>query len=142
MSFTWRYVVRPDGAFCRIGNLDGSLDNVGDEELARLHPVRDEDKQPARPCSRCDGDVLLHWHGPLMTGEWMELCPACDAHRPAARAFIHWYRDADRDPKKLPSLFEDWETETMHAQGWARTPQPDAPPSPPAPLSLVPRGQG
>ncbi|MDI6521702.1 DUF6300 family protein [Streptomyces coelicoflavus] len=124
MLFTWRYVVRPDGSFCRIGNLDGSLDHVPDEELARLRPARDEDEQPVRPCSRCGTDLLLHWHGPLMTGIGMELCPACDAHRPAARAFIRWYRD----PKALPQLFEDWETETMHAHGWARAPQPDAPP--------------
>ncbi|WP_329332749.1 hypothetical protein OG252_00310 [Streptomyces sp. NBC_01352] len=39
MSFTWRYVVRPDGSFCRVGNLDCSLGNVSDEELARLHPA-------------------------------------------------------------------------------------------------------
>ncbi|MEW2290227.1 DUF6300 family protein [Streptomyces sp. NPDC047841] len=105
MSFTRRYVVRPDGSFCRIGNLDGSLDNVPDEELARLHPERDEDEQPARPCSRCGTELLLHWHGPPMTDVWMELCPACDAHRPAARAFIQWHRDPDRDPKALPKLF-------------------------------------
>ncbi|MFE1444392.1 DUF6300 family protein [Streptomyces sp. NPDC058739] len=37
------------------------------------------------------------------TGGAMELCPACDARRPAARAFIQWHRDADRDPKALPS---------------------------------------
>ncbi|MFJ2736034.1 hypothetical protein [Streptomyces sp. NPDC087317] len=60
MSFTWRYVVRPDGSFCRIGNLDGSLDNVPDEELARLHPEWDEDEQPTRPCSRCGTELLLH----------------------------------------------------------------------------------
>ncbi|GAB2768714.1 hypothetical protein [Streptomyces bullii] len=35
MSFTWRYVVRPDGSFIRFGNLNGSLDNVSDKELAR-----------------------------------------------------------------------------------------------------------
>ncbi|MET9518265.1 hypothetical protein [Streptomyces sp. NPDC002994] len=40
MSFTWRYVVRPDGSFRRVGNLDGSLDNVSDEELARLSAFR------------------------------------------------------------------------------------------------------
>ncbi|MFE6904022.1 DUF6300 family protein [Streptomyces sp. NPDC057717] len=97
---------------------------------------------PDRPCSRCGGDLLLHWHGPLMTGVWMELCPACDVHRPAARAFIQWYRDADRDPTALPQLFEHWEAETMHAHGWSRAPQPEAPPSPPAHLRLVPRGQG
>lgn len=137
MSFTWRYVVRPDGSFCRISNINGSLDHVSDEELARLHPARDEDEQPARPCSRCGTELLLHWHGPLMTGVLMELCPACDAHRPAARAFIQWHRDADRDPKALPGLFEDWETETMHAHGWARAPQPSASPGPPARLRLV-----
>ncbi|MCX4706971.1 DUF6300 family protein [Streptomyces sp. NBC_01373] len=142
MSFTWRYVVRPDGSFCRVGNLDCSLGNVSDEELARLHPDRDDDEQPARPCTRCGGALLLHWHGPLMTRVWMELCPACDARRPAARAFIQWHRDAARDPKALPQLFEDWETETMHTHGWARAPQPEPPASLPPHLSLVPRGEG
>ncbi|MFI1035985.1 DUF6300 family protein [Streptomyces sp. NPDC020951] len=46
----------------------------------------------------------------LGTEVWRELCPACDARRPAARAFIHWHRDVDGD-------FEGWETETMHAHG-------------------------
>ncbi|MCX5256729.1 hypothetical protein OOK27_21760 [Streptomyces canus] len=54
MSFTWRYLVRPDGDFCRIANLDGSLDCVSDEELARLRPAdRDDEDQPERLCSRC-----------------------------------------------------------------------------------------
>ncbi|MFI0813455.1 DUF6300 family protein [Streptomyces echinatus] len=141
MSFTWRYVVRPDGEFCRIGNLDGSLDNTSDDELARLYPVRDGDAQKSRPCSRCGTELLLHWHGPLMTGVWMELCPACDAHRPAARTFIAWYRDPDRDPKALPALFEGWETETMLAHGWSRTPPSTPAPSPRPRLSLVPHGQ-
>ncbi|MEU0002164.1 DUF6300 family protein [Streptomyces microflavus] len=144
MSFTWRYVVRPNGSFSRVGNLNGSLDNVSDEELARLG--QGDDEQPERPCSRCGTLLLLDWHGPLMTGVWMELCPACDAGRPAARAFIQWHRDTDRDPKALPQLFEDWETETMHAKGWVRAPQPDAQPAAgpgsPAPLRLVPRGHG
>lgn len=77
-----------------------------------------------------------------MTRVWMELCPACDARRPAARAFIQWHRDAARDPKALPQLFEDWETETMHTHGWARAPQPEPPASLPPHLSLVPRGEG
>ncbi|GAA5215892.1 hypothetical protein GCM10023323_66740 [Streptomyces thinghirensis] len=34
MSSTWRYVVRPDCSFYRVGNLDGSLDDVSDQELA------------------------------------------------------------------------------------------------------------
>lgn len=38
MSFTWRYVLHDDGSFCRIGNIDGSLDKVSDEELAQLPP--------------------------------------------------------------------------------------------------------
>ncbi|MFI1076259.1 DUF6300 family protein [Streptomyces puniciscabiei] len=104
----------------------------------RAPPERDEDEQPAWPCSRCGTELLLHWHGALMTGVWMELCPACDAHRPAARAFIQWHRD----PKALPKLFEDWESETMHAHGWARAPQPEGPPSPPVPLRLVSRRRG
>ncbi|MFG2472237.1 DUF6300 family protein [Streptomyces canus] len=70
-----------------IANLDGSLDCVSEEELARLHPSdRDDEEQTERPCSRCGGDLLLHWHGPFMTGVWMELCPACDARCPAASA--------------------------------------------------------
>ncbi|MGW1041048.1 DUF6300 family protein [Streptomyces sp. NPDC002547] len=72
----------------------------------------------------------------------MELCPACDAHRPAARAFIRWHRDADRDPAALPQLFEDWETETMHAHGWVRAQPSEAPASLPAPTWLTPRGEG
>ncbi|MFE4631392.1 DUF6300 family protein [Streptomyces mirabilis] len=143
MSFTWRYLVRSDGSFSRIGNLNGSLDDISDEGLTRLHPAdRDEEEEQARLCSRCGGDLLLYWHGPLMTGVWMELCPACDAHRPAACAFIRWYRDSDRGPKVLPQLFEDWETETMHAHGWARAAQHEAPVCPPAPPGLTPRGRG
>jgi hypothetical protein len=70
-----------------------------------------------------------------MTGVWMELCPACDARRPAARAFIQWHHGPDRVPNALPKLFEDWETETTHAHGWARaaarsTTQPTGPSAP------------
>ncbi|MFI8194515.1 DUF6300 family protein [Streptomyces sp. NPDC085946] len=142
MSFTWRYVVRPDGSFCRIGNINNSLDHISDEELARLHPTsQHEDEQQAQLCSRCGGDLLLHWYDPLMTGVWMELCPACDAHRPAARAFIQWHRDTDRDPRSLTELFEAWETETMHAHGWVHAPQPRPaqPTSPPAPRTALRR---
>ncbi|MGA5442448.1 DUF6300 family protein [Streptomyces griseoincarnatus] len=142
MSFTWRYLVRPDGSFSRFGNVNGGLDNVSDDELAQLRPGKPDDEERTRPCSLCGGDLLLYWHGPLATGVWMELCPACDAHRPAARAFIRWYRDADRDPADLPQLFEDWETETMHAHGWVRAQPPEAPASPPAPTWLTPRGEG
>ncbi|MFF9627256.1 DUF6300 family protein [Streptomyces griseosporeus] len=105
----------------------------------------DDDQALARLALRracCGTELLLHWHGPLMTGVWMELCPACDARRPAARAFIQWHRDPERDPKALPKLFEDWETETMHAPGWTRAPRPEAPPSSPTHLRLVPRGSG
>ncbi|MFD8421819.1 DUF6300 family protein [Streptomyces sp. NPDC059466] len=140
MALTWRYVVQPDGDFCRIANIDGSLDNTSDEELARLWSGRDEDEQQNRPCSRCGSTLQLQWNGPLMTGVWMELCAACDAYRPAARAFIHWYRDLDRDPKALPGIFEDWETETMHAHGWAQAPQPEASPGARPHLRLVSRG--
>ncbi|MFC6849933.1 DUF6300 family protein [Streptomyces caelestis] len=76
-----------------------------------------------RPCSRCGGDLLLQRNGPWGTGVWMKLCPACDADRPAAGAFIRWHRNPDRDPKALPKLFEEWETETMYAHGWSRAAQ-------------------
>ncbi|MFH9065655.1 DUF6300 family protein [Streptomyces coeruleorubidus] len=89
-----------------------------------LRPISDRDERPLRPCSRCGGDLLLQWTGPWGTGVWMELCPACDADRPAAGAFIRWHRNPDRDPKALPKLFEDCETETMHAHGWSRAAQP------------------
>lgn len=114
-----------------MGNLDGSLDNFTDEELARLHPDREDEESLTRPCFRCGGDFLLYWHGPLGTRVWMELCPACDAGRPAVRAFVRWYRDTDRYPQALPRLFEDWET--MHSHGWARVERPAAPASPTRP---------
>ncbi|MGX1887386.1 DUF6300 family protein [Streptomyces sp. NPDC055287] len=122
MSLTWRYHLRPDGSFSRSANIDGALDSVTDEQFARMDLGREGEEQPKRPCSRCLGDLLLHWHGPLITGEWMELCPACDADRPAARAFIRWYLAPQRTAEKLPQLFEDWETETMQAKGWVRIP--------------------
>ncbi|MFK0112078.1 DUF6300 family protein [Streptomyces sp. NPDC091217] len=104
---------------------------LSDEDLTRLRSHgRDDKEKTARPCSRCGTELLLYWHGPLGTAVWMELCPACDEHRPAARALTHWLRDANRDPAVLPQLFEDWETETMHAHGWARAQEPEAPPSP------------
>jgi hypothetical protein len=98
--------------------------------------------QPSRAsdlaCSRCKGDLLLQWNGLWGTGVWMELCPACDA--PAACAFIQWHRDPD--PKALPKLFEDWETETMHTHGWVRAEEPEAPACPPAPPGPTSRGRG
>ncbi|MFE7076479.1 hypothetical protein ACFU96_40970 [Streptomyces sp. NPDC057620] len=65
-----------------------------------------------------------------------------NGHKPAARAFIEWHRDPGRDPDALPQLFEDWETEVMHAHGWARATEPEAPPSPQVHPGLVPRGHG
>ncbi|MFC8193828.1 hypothetical protein ACFUTV_00325 [Streptomyces sp. NPDC057298] len=39
-------------------------------------------------------------------------------------------------------LFEDWETETLHAQGWSRAGEPKAPPAPRVHPRVVPRGEG
>jgi hypothetical protein len=141
VTLVWRYLVDPDGSFSRVANINGALDAVSDEELARPHPDR-RDEEPARSCSRCGTELLLYWHGPLMTGVWMELCPACDAHCPAARAFIRWYRDPNRGADQLPKLFEDWETETMRAHGWVRGPQPEASVGPQPLPGLTPRGRG
>ncbi|MFI8233857.1 DUF6300 family protein [Streptomyces sp. NPDC085900] len=86
--------MRPDGRFFRVGNFDGSLDDTSDEELTRLHTSggrRDDDRRE-RACSDCGGQLLLHWYGPLGTGVWLALCADCEAHRPAAHAFIRWRR--------------------------------------------------
>ncbi|MCX4661552.1 hypothetical protein [Streptomyces uncialis] len=60
--------------------------------------MRAAHKEPAEVCRIVHEPMLsvrpggtsrsraLHWNGPLMTGVWMELCPACAARRPAARA--------------------------------------------------------
>ncbi|WAU81449.1 DUF6300 family protein [Streptomyces sp. Qhu-G9] len=143
-SFSWRYLVYADGAFYRMS----SLDNCTDAGLAHMNAMRgrdaeDEGERPTRrPGSRCGGDLMLHWHGPWGTGVWMELCPACDADWPVARAFIRWHRGPDRDPTILQGLFEDWETETMHAQGWSRAGEPEVPPAPLVHPRAVPRGEG
>ncbi|MFJ4893815.1 DUF6300 family protein [Streptomyces sp. NPDC088788] len=105
-------------------------------------PCLDKDDPPKRACSRCGTRLLLQWNGRLMTGVWMELCTTCDAHRPAARAFITWYADPDRDLTAVPRLFEAWETETMHAHGWARAPRPEVAPGTKPHLSLVPPTSG
>ncbi|MGW6493377.1 hypothetical protein [Streptomyces sp. NPDC055056] len=78
----------PDG-FCRIANIDGSLDNTSHEKLPRVWPRQDDAEQQNRPCSRCGKQRPVEWNSPLMTGVRMELRTVCDAHRPAARAFIN-----------------------------------------------------
>ncbi|MFD5871124.1 DUF6300 family protein [Streptomyces sp. NPDC060322] len=73
---------------------------------------------------------------------WVELCDVCDADLPAAAAFIRWHHDPDRDPQSLPYLFCSWESEIMHAHGWARPARPEIPDAPPAPVLLAPQGLG
>ncbi|MGW0572986.1 DUF6300 family protein [Streptomyces tauricus] len=146
-TFSWRYLAYADGSFCRMGNIDGSFDDYTDVDLAHMEAdLRGDDTEAResawRACSRCAGGLTLYWRGPWVSGVMMELCPACDAHKPAARAFLDWHRDPDRDPGILPQLFEDWETETMHAHGWARAAEPEAPPAQPVHPHLVPRGSG
>ncbi|MFD5748991.1 DUF6300 family protein [Streptomyces sp. NPDC127033] len=145
MSFEWRYVVRPDGSFIRIGiGTTGTQGPVTDEELARLDRFQDdEEKKPLPPCSRCEGELVLGWRGgPLFNAVWMELCPVCDAHRPAARAFLKWHRDADRSAEDLPHLFSDWESETMQAMGWVRIMEDEMPSGLPLHKGPQPRGRG
>ncbi|MER5652679.1 DUF6300 family protein [Streptomyces sp. NPDC102256] len=78
----------------------------------------------------------------LRTGVSMELCTTCDAQRPAARAVIDWYADEDPRSRGCAQLFDAWETETMHAHGWARSPQPETAPGARPNLTLVPPGSG
>ncbi|MFH8492464.1 DUF6300 family protein [Streptomyces longisporoflavus] len=139
MAVIWRYLLRSDGSFSRVANIDGILDHVTDDELAgTCHTDADGDDQPARPCSRCGTDLLPHGHGPLMTGVWMELCPVCDAHKPAARAFISWHRAPQLNAARLSRLFHDWEDVIMHAHGWARAPRTAPLPGPQARPGLTP----
>ncbi|MEU9413077.1 DUF6300 family protein [Streptomyces sp. NPDC048281] len=146
MSFSWRYHVHPDGSFARLGNADGSLDHYTDDQLARLCScARRDPEDPPRTmpdCSRCGGALTLYWNAPLITGVMMELCPACDGARPAAAAFIRWHRDPDREPQAVQGLFEAWEEETLNAHGWYRAADVQAPPAPPLPPELTPRGHG
>jgi hypothetical protein len=127
MPLTWRYLVHPGGSFTRFMNIDGALDSTSDEQLEKLaaYARRSDADRPRQWCSRCGGDLTLSWKGPGMTGVLMELCPACDADRPAAAAFIWWHLDPDRDPDALPRLFEDWENETMHDLGFERVTPPE-----------------
>ncbi|MFC9681362.1 DUF6300 family protein [Streptomyces sp. NPDC056948] len=82
-----------------------------DEALLRLQPTSGRDERLLEPCSRCGGDLVLQWNGPWGSGVWMELCPACDADRPAARAFIPWHRDRDRDRDRDPDCDRDRDPE-------------------------------
>ncbi|MFE2038888.1 DUF6300 family protein [Streptomyces scopuliridis] len=143
MSSSWRYLVRPDGSFTRFGNVNGSLDSVTDEELARIRARdNDEEEQPLPPCSRCEGTLTVGWRGgPLFNPVWMELCPVCDAHRPAVSAFLKWHRDPERTSERLPQLFSDWETETVQAQGWLRITEDETSPDLPPYEGIQTRGQ-
>ncbi|MGW1619119.1 DUF6300 family protein [Streptomyces sp. NPDC002172] len=146
MSFNWRYHVHPDGSFARLGNSDGCFDGYTDDELAQFCPCsrrnhRDRSRQ-LPPCSRCGGGLALYWNAPLQTGVMMELCPVCDAGRPAAAAFIRWHQDPDRDRTAVQELFEAWEEETLNAHGWYRATDTEPPAAPPLPPGLTPRGHG
>ncbi|GGJ67601.1 hypothetical protein GCM10010121_092880 [Streptomyces brasiliensis] len=80
MSFTLRYLVRPDGSFSRIGNLNGSLDDVSDEELTRMRPAdRDDEEQPPGPAPAAEATSCCT--GTAHSG------PACgwSSARPATR---------------------------------------------------------
>ncbi|WP_157876727.1 DUF6300 family protein [Streptomyces graminilatus] len=130
MSPAWRYVVRPDGSFCRMPNIDGCLDSMSDEQLEALasHALRpDQDKAP-RPCSRCGDDLLLHWNGPIVTGvRWMELCADCDAERPAAGALIRWHRDPTAIRRRCRSCSRTGSRRpcrTMAGPAWRRKRRP------------------
>ncbi|WP_141662898.1 hypothetical protein [Streptomyces sp. Wb2n-11] len=103
MSFTWSYVVNPDGFFGRVGNLDGSLDNVSDEQLARLRPDRNEDEQPARPAvdRRMDGTLPV---------------PAAPVVRPPARSLSGTGPPAVTEGA-AGALRRGRETKSLHAHG-------------------------
>ncbi|MEU5314362.1 DUF6300 family protein [Streptomyces sp. NPDC021562] len=133
--------MHPDGSFHRLSNWDGRYDGYTQEELARYcsSPPPSTERWT---CSRCEGDLTLYWRSLFGPGVPLELCPACDADRSAAAAFLAWHQDPDRDPEAVQQLFEAWEEEIMHARGWVRLRPPEAPVSPPLPPGLTPRGRG
>ncbi|MGI5461092.1 DUF6300 family protein [Streptomyces sp. CA-249302] len=123
-------------------NIDGSLDSLGDEDLARCPTWAAARRRSRPPCSRCAAELLLYWNGPATTGVWLELCPVCDANRPAGTALIAWIRDSDRRPADLPQLFDDWESKTMQALGWSVVPAAGTPAELPSYEEHAPRGHG
>lgn len=77
-------------------------------------------------CSRCRGDLLTSIVMPQNDEHGrpihLELCPACDADRPAAGALIRYFedgrgRDATR-AKEGALLVMEWTKEGMAAHGW------------------------
>ncbi|MFB8085911.1 hypothetical protein [Streptomyces sp. NPDC055992] len=81
---------------------------------------------------------------PWMIGvDWLELCqPVTPAALQPCSPRVYRTGDAGRDPGALPQLFEVGETESMHAHGWSRVPQPETSTGQLAHVSLVPRDRG
>jgi hypothetical protein len=108
------------------------------------------------PCERCDGPVLISSESPV-EGTFgqpvkLQLCPACDAGKPAAGRLIRWLesgagRVTDEAAVKASAreagvLFAAWQKEVMAEHGYRWVPNTE-PPSGPAPYrGPRPRGRG
>jgi len=85
-----------------------------------------------QPCTRCEGKLLLAATTPPRLGSLLlELCPACDAEKLAAGAFIRWVLAGEGKKEMTPErvaemarLHEAWLHEVMGEHGWF---QMDAP---------------
>lgn len=83
------------------------------------------------PYSRCAGELLIKTAGGPKDAfgirAQIELCPACDASKPAARSLIEFIRigggrDTSRT-KEGADLLWAWTTEAMAEKGWQPAPR-------------------
>ncbi|MEU0990669.1 DUF6300 family protein [Streptomyces sp. NPDC005953] len=89
------------------------------------------------PCARCGGEPIVSLAGPV--GGFglpvpVQLCPACDADKPAARALLAFFTsgagfDTSRG-EEAARLMGAWQGEAMAACGFHGVPAPntDSPP--------------
>ncbi|MFI9311457.1 DUF6300 family protein [Streptomyces triculaminicus] len=89
-----------------------------------MHRVERSDKLP--PCSRCGGrpltSVVMPQDDAAGRPIHLQLCPACDAGKPAASALLHWLTSGGgHDPSRAEEgarLLLAWTKEGMADHGW------------------------
>ncbi|MGN9796206.1 DUF6300 family protein [Streptomyces sp. OZ13] len=89
-------------------------------------------------CSRCGGEVLSSVVMPQTDAAGrpihLQLCPACDADKPAASALLAWLADGGgHDPSRTQEgamLLMEWTKEGMAEHGWHWAESPTGTPPP------------
>lgn len=90
--------------------------------------VRYEAADKLPDCSRCGGRIIVNGATPLRDSFGrpivLELCPSCDAEKPAAGALIRWFQSgAPADPayragKRDAQRFQAWQEEALAPYGY------------------------